>query len=358
MLPIAYVSRMILQQGAWPNIWKFHWVHPLYKRKEKWNQLNYRGLHLTSQLSKVMERIFVRFFQPSLEASVAYGPRQFAYTTGRGYKDALAYNICSWLLAISLGQRIGLYCCDVSGAFDRVSTPHLMAALRRCSAIPRAMLSLLLSWFAPRSSTVVVDGVHSSMRSLANSVFQGTVLGPILWNRFFESSRFSINSQGFTESVFADDCNCFRAFDGREEDSTIITELGHCQAALHAWGRSMRVVFDSSKEGFYILSPRRPLGEHFRILGVCFDTKLTMDACCQEVAAHGHNQVTIVLRTRRFHCRHALIRLYKPYVLPYIESGVPAYYHAPSYFLSMIDRVQAGHCHAWSFASCCARACS
>ena len=102
----------------------------------------------------------------------------------------------------------------------------------------------------------------------------------------------------------------------------------------------MQVVFDSLKEGFYILSPRRPLGDSFRILGVTFDTKLTMDACLHEVAGHAHNQVTIILRTHRFHSVPDLLRLYESYVLSFVESGVPAYYHAPSFFLALIDRVQ------------------
>ena len=253
--PIACLCRMVLRQGAWPNTWKFHWLHPLYKRKAKWDPLHHRGLHLTSQLSKVVERILGHFFQPPLEASLAYGPRQFAYTNGRGCKDALAYNVCSWLLSFSKGRRVGLYCSDVSGAFDRVSTPHLMDVLRRCEAIPRAMLPLFRSWLGFRTSTVVVDGVHSIKRGLSNSVYQGTVWGPILWNLFFESARHCINSQGFVESVFADDCNSFRSFDGRESNASILAELGHCQAALHAWGRSMRVAFDGSKERFFILSP-------------------------------------------------------------------------------------------------------
>ena len=47
---------------------------------------------------------------------------------------------------------------------------------------------------------------------------------------------------------------------------------------------SMQVVFDSLKEGFYVRSPRRPLGDNLRILGVTLDTKLTMDASARSLA--------------------------------------------------------------------------
>ena len=202
------------------------------------------------------------------------------------------------------------------------------------------MLPVFRSWLGERSSTVIVDGVHSRARPLSCSVYQGTVWGPPLWNRFFESARHSINAQGFTESVFADDLNCFRAFEAGVADSDILQELQRCQSSLHFWGHTMRVSFDSSKEGLYILSPRRPLGSSFRILGVTFDTKLTMDACLHEIAGQAHNQVSILLRTRRFHSVADLLRLYKSYVLSYLESGLPAYYHAPRFFLGLLDRVQ------------------
>ena len=41
-------------------------------------------------------------------------------------------------------------------------------------------------------------------------VYQGTVLGPTLWNLFFEDARAAINEVFFTEYVFADDLNAFR----------------------------------------------------------------------------------------------------------------------------------------------------
>ena len=88
------------------------------------------------------------------------------------------------------------------------------------------------------------------------------------------------------------------------------------------------------------LHNKPPLGDRFRILGVTFDPKLTMDICCHEVAAIAHNQLNIILRTRQYHDQAALVRLYKSYVISFVEAGLPAYYHAPPFFLGAIDRVQ------------------
>ena len=70
-------------------------IFPLYKKKSKSDPHNYRGIHLTSQVSKVAERVLGNLFQRFLLASGAYGPQQFAYSANRGARDALAFNVCS-----------------------------------------------------------------------------------------------------------------------------------------------------------------------------------------------------------------------------------------------------------------------
>ena len=91
---------------------------------------NYRGIHLASQLSKVVERAIGRNLQKFLEGTKAYGPNQFAYMKQRGARDALALNVLKWITAMNSGMRIGLYCSDVSGAFDHVSAERLARKLQ------------------------------------------------------------------------------------------------------------------------------------------------------------------------------------------------------------------------------------
>ena len=60
---------------------------------------------------------------------------------------------------------------------------------------------------------MVVDGAASAPRPLLNSVLQGTVWGPLLWNLFFADSRVPIQNEGFQEFAFDDDLNCFKSYD-------------------------------------------------------------------------------------------------------------------------------------------------
>ena len=155
--PVQLLTLLIIATGAWPEMWLQHWVAPLFKKKNVYDPANYRGIHLTAQLSKVVERLLKALFVPFITSTVGYGPNQFAYTTGRGARDALATLVLTWVEALARGRKIGIYCSDVSGAFDRVSVDRLVAKLQ-APTIHQKVISVLTSWLRQRTAHVVVGG--------------------------------------------------------------------------------------------------------------------------------------------------------------------------------------------------------
>ena len=93
-IPVLRLTRVILNQGHWPSVWRLHWIHPIFKKKSKADPHNYRGVHLTPQISKIIERVIGRTFLGWANRFKLFGDRQYAYSTGRSHKDALATNIC------------------------------------------------------------------------------------------------------------------------------------------------------------------------------------------------------------------------------------------------------------------------
>ncbi len=343
-LPVTLLTRKLLAEGRWPQCWRTHWVHAIHKRKSRADARNYRGVHLTAQLSKVVERALGSVFIPWAEANNLHGPNQFAYVKGKGYKDTLAVNVCNWLLLMEQGHAVGLYCSDVSGAFDRVDRKRLGDKLRATGLHPR-VVAVLESWLEDRLSRVVVGGEFSPEEPLTDSVFQGTVLGPVLWNLFYEDARLSVNRKGYEESVFADDFNCWKPFRVRHtevqaDQKSALTDLNAVQKELHLWGEANRVLFDPTKESFNLLHHRFHFGEDYKLLGVVFDTSLLMHRAAREVATEAGWRLQTLLRVRRFFSTPELFRLYKTQVLSYMESGTPALYHAAPSVLDRVDRVQ------------------
>jgi len=103
-LPIAILCRPILSQGVWPESWRIHWLFPLSKKKSRSDPSHYRGIHLTSQISKIVERALSTHLLPYLTKVEAFGRNQFAYIRQRRYRDALAFVAFKWVWALGHGR--------------------------------------------------------------------------------------------------------------------------------------------------------------------------------------------------------------------------------------------------------------
>ena len=109
-------------------------------------------------------------FVPWLGAH-AFGEHQYAYSAGKSHRDALAVNICSWFLSLEEGRAIGLYCSDVSGAFDRVDRERLGLKLHACG-LPRQAIAFLESSLEDKLANVIISSSKSANVPLAILFFK------------------------------------------------------------------------------------------------------------------------------------------------------------------------------------------
>ena len=130
------------------------------------------------------------------------------------------------------GRKIAIYCSDVSGAFDKVSSKRLLAKLR-AKRIDPAIIQVLESWREPRTASVVVGGARSEPFCIHNMVYQGTVTGPQLWNLYFADAAHAIEEYMFEEVVYADDLNAYRQFASTTTTETALRAVGAVQEELH-----------------------------------------------------------------------------------------------------------------------------
>ena len=166
---MTLLARKLLAEGRLPLCWRTHWVHAIHKRKSRADANNYRGVHLSAQLSKVVERAIGSIFILWAEAHDLYGPCQFAYGKGKGYRDAVAINMCNWLLRMERGENIGLFCADVSGAFHRIDQYRLGNKLRASGLHPQ-VVAFLVTWLEDRILQKVMGGARSPAKQLADNV--------------------------------------------------------------------------------------------------------------------------------------------------------------------------------------------
>ena len=100
--------------------------------------------------------------------------------------------------------KVGIFLGDITAAFDRLAKDFLMATLQ-AAGIPDAMLDFLNVYLAERIGHIRVDGAVSDAIAFTDTVFQGTVLGPYLWNTFFANVSLAA-SGGLLRADSAADC--------------------------------------------------------------------------------------------------------------------------------------------------------
>jgi hypothetical protein len=138
----------------------------------------------------------------------------------------------------------------------------------------RCVVEVAGRFFSPRQAVALVNGARSEMQVLENQVYQGTVLGPPLWNRFFPDSSVSVMQPGCSEAKVADDLTAYQLFPGNTSNLEVLECLQWCQQLVHRWGVENQVAFDPAKEQLVVLHKSSPHGTTARVLGALVDPKL------------------------------------------------------------------------------------
>ena len=142
---------------------------------------------------------------------------------------------------------------------------------------------------------------------------------------------------GFTESVFADDLNCWcgfstnntntkKAMSTTEHQAHALSRLQDVQKNIHDWGEANRVLFGSSKESVHLMHRCFGQGDNSKLLGMIFDSGLLMHDAARTVASEAGWRLQTLLKVRRLFTTPDIFRMYKLHILSYVESEMPAFY--------------------------------
>ena len=119
----------------------------------------------------------------------------------REARTALAHLVTIRISVFGRNSKIGVYCSDVSGAFDKVNSRRLLMKLH-ANGVPMDIQTVLNSWLPARKARVAV-GVHFSWDIvIRDMVHQDTVLGLPVWNVFYEDATLTVRLHEFNDMLF------------------------------------------------------------------------------------------------------------------------------------------------------------
>ena len=107
---------------------------------------------------------------------------------------------------------------------------------------------------------------------------------------------------------------------------------------VHKWGAAKQITFEPDKESMSIISHFEPEGPDFKLMGIWFDTVLSMKRGVTEMCNKLRWKLTTLLRTRSLFDTPTLMIQFKSRILSFVEHRTSAIYHADSTVLDAIDK--------------------
>ncbi|KAL1446149.1 hypothetical protein WDU94_012366 [Cyamophila willieti] len=239
------VFRTIWMNKKVPDDWRIGIVVPLFKKGDKKKCANYRGITLTSQVSKLYERILEKKIRSKIEQQL--NEEQYGFRPGRSTIDLIfglrqlmekkyEYNEDLWMAFL-----------DIKKAFDAVRRIKVWEALQH-ARIDKSIIERIADLYQNISSQVRTPVGTTDSFAITTGLRQGGVLSPLLFinviNEIQNKACQKIGRNNSNLMLFADDIVLW----GRNSEEV--------QVQINAWAetaRSYGLIFSQEKSEVLIL---------------------------------------------------------------------------------------------------------
>ncbi len=212
-----------VDEGVLPRQWREANICAIFKKGAKEEPSNYRGVSLTSVVSKILEHIIHSHIMKHLGSHDILVDNQHGFRAKHSTVTQLVLTIHNLTKNMELGQSTHMAILDFAKAFDKVPHERLITKLEHYG-IRGPLLKWIRHFLTSRTQTVVCNGASSTPRRVLSSVPQGTVLGPLLFLLFINDLPSNLQS---TARLFADDCFIYVGANTQKELDILQEDLHH-----------------------------------------------------------------------------------------------------------------------------------
>ena len=196
--------------GEVPQQWKGATIKVLYKKSDRSNCNNYRGVSLLSHTGKVLLKIVANRLSDFCEADGIIPDEQCGFRPERYTVDMLF--VVRRLQELTRRRRIPLYMCfvDPQKAYDSVDRKLLWKVLAR-AGVPETIAVIRQFHEGMQARVRMDDGELSDWFEVTQGLRQGCVLSPLLFNIFFAVAievvlvRFSEDDTSLKDLVYLEE---------------------------------------------------------------------------------------------------------------------------------------------------------
>ena len=332
-LPISYILSYLfnhlIESGIYPTVLKKARVIPIYKSGNKQDVGNYRPISTLLTLNKIFEKIIYGRMNSFIILNGLISKYQYGFKKNSSTTLAI-FNLVTHIVESLKTQKYAVCIfLDLRKAFDSVNHKILLNKLFRMG-FRGNIHSLISSYLTNRSQYVELDGYKSTDSVISHGVPQGSILGPLLFNLFFNDVT-CLKCDG--RSLFADD-GVFWLVDCSFE--RLIFRLNYFMDELLNWLNENKLLPNSNKT-FLMLFANRTIHnlpdiylgndllqwvDNIKYLGVIIDNKLNFNMQLNSINAKISKCTGIIYRLKTFLPKSILLNLYYSLFYPYLIHNI------------------------------------
>lgn len=173
----------IAKQETIPKDWTIGMILPIYKKGDKHDCNNYRGITLLSVVSKVYEQIIENKLRKKIEPTLT--ETQSGFRKGRSAQDHIfsLKNIIGKTLKAN--KAVYMAFLDLQKAFDRVPRSHIWKSLQSRN-VSTKLINIVKSLYKNTNNCVISRNMRSETFTTKEGVRQGGSLSPLLFITYMD----------------------------------------------------------------------------------------------------------------------------------------------------------------------------
>ena len=306
--PLSIAINNSISTSNFPNNAKIASVVPIDKKtNDKYVMSNFRPVSILNCFSKVYENVIknetVKFM------NVHLSPFLSAYRKNYNTQHVLLRLLEEWRELLDNNKTVGAILMDLSKAFDCVPHDILLAKLA-AYGIDDNLILYIHSYLLNRKQCVCVNNILSEFNRVLSGVPQGSIVGPIHFNCFFNDFYYFIkntNVHNFandnTLTTFAQNVETLISILGSE--SKIATDWFETNKMIVNPGKFQSIIIDKkkqdhTKETFKIGDKVIEVSPSVKLLGVQIDDKLNFNLHITNICRSAANQLNALTRLKQF----------------------------------------------------------
>lgn len=252
---ISEVMNVVIKRGAIPSEWKEARVVLLLKEKKEGKEAAYRPICLINSLAKLFEKLINKRLLEEIEERGGLSEQQYGFRKGRSTVTALE-RVKERVEKARRGawqhrRTCVMVALDVANAFNTVPWDGLMRTLSNWG-FSGYLLNLLDDYLSGRKLRAG-RGHHMQM---SGGVPQGSILGPTLWNLYYDEVLRLEAPQGILIMAYADDL----AIIGTDKTaSSVKDKIEETAVRVEKWMENKGLKLEARKTEVVILAGKRKL---------------------------------------------------------------------------------------------------